>query len=43
MEQEKPQHEPIPLVKSWKQFYMLLLAWLLILIVLMYGFTIYFK
>jgi len=43
MEEEKPQHELIPLVRSWKQFYLLLLAWLFILIVLMYVFTIYFK
>jgi len=43
MEEEKPQQELVPLVRSWNQFYMLLLVWLLLLIVFMYLFTIYFK
>jgi hypothetical protein len=32
-----------PFVKSWKQFYYLLLLWLVLLIVLFYAFTNYFK
>ncbi len=32
-----------PFVKSWKQFYRLLILWLLVLIVLFYLFTTYFE
>lgn len=31
-----------PFVKTWNQFYLLLLVWLLLLMVLFYGFTTYF-
>lgn len=31
-----------PFVKSWGQFYILLIAWLIFLILAFYGFTIYF-
>jgi hypothetical protein len=31
-----------PFVKTWKQFYLMLVAWLLILIAVFYGFTTYF-
>ncbi|MEE1946209.1 hypothetical protein VRU48_13885 [Pedobacter sp. KR3-3] len=32
-----------PFVKTWKQFYVLLAVWLLVLIALFYAFTQYFK
>lgn len=32
-----------PFVKTWKQFYILLAAWLVVLIVLFYAFTKYFE
>lgn len=31
-----------PFVKSWSQFYILLIAWLVFLIIAFYCFTIYF-
>jgi hypothetical protein len=45
MEQGKqPKNNDLPpFVKSWKQFYALLVLWLLVLIVLFYLFTKYFK
>lgn len=32
-----------PFVKTWKQFYILLIAWLAVLILAFYAFTQYFK
>jgi hypothetical protein len=32
-----------PFVKTWRQFYALLLVWLVLLIVFFYAFTQYFK
>lgn len=32
-----------PFVKTWRQFYLLLIAWLIILIVAFYLFTKYFQ
>jgi hypothetical protein len=32
-----------PFVKTWKQFYVLLIIWLLLLILSFYLFTIYFQ
>jgi hypothetical protein len=45
MEQSKePKDNDLPpFVKSWKQFYGLLVLWLIILIVLFYLFTRYFR
>lgn len=37
-EQELP-----PFVRTWRQFYRLLIAWLVLLILLFYAFTVYFK
>ncbi|ACU03593.1 MULTISPECIES: hypothetical protein [Pedobacter] len=37
-EQELP-----PFVKTWKQFYRLLIAWLVFLILIFYAFTKYFE
>jgi len=39
---ENPNELP-PFVKSWKQFYYLLLFWLVLLIALFYAFTKYFQ
>lgn len=40
--EEKEQDLP-PFVKTWKQFYILLIVWLVILIALFYAFTLYFE
>jgi len=42
MEESHPEKDLPPFVKTWKQFYMMLIIWLLMLIALFYGFTIYF-
>jgi hypothetical protein len=39
----KPDQDLPPFVKSWKQFYRLLIGWLVLLILAFYIFTIYFK
>jgi len=42
----KPQptdHDLPPFVKTWKQFYLLLAAWLVFLIIMFYLFTWYFE
>ncbi|WP_372849718.1 hypothetical protein [Pedobacter sp.] len=38
---EKEQDLP-PFVKTWKQFYRLLIGWLILLIIIFYVFTVYF-
>lgn len=43
MEQQKPEQDLPPFVKSWKQFYRLLVGWLLLLILLFFIFTVYFR
>ncbi|WP_379087396.1 hypothetical protein [Pedobacter sp. UC225_65] len=43
MEEQQPEKDLPPFVKSWKQFYGLLIAWLVFLIVLFYAFTKYFE
>lgn len=43
MENRKPVQELPPFVKSWKQFYGLLICWLVLLIVAFYIFTRYFE
>jgi len=43
MKNEQPDQDLPPFVKSWKQFYRLLIAWLVLLILAFYIFTIYFK
>jgi len=43
MEVQKPGRELPPFVKSWKQFYGLLIAWLVFLILIFYIFTRYFE
>ncbi|MCX2482868.1 hypothetical protein [Pedobacter sp. MR2016-24] len=40
---KKPGQELPPFVKSWKQFYVLLIGWLALLIVGFYIFTRYFE
>jgi hypothetical protein len=40
---QKKDPELPPFVKSWGQFYRLLILWLVMLVVLLYLFTIYFK
>lgn len=40
---EKPEQELPPFVKTWKQFYRLLIGWLVFLIVILYAFTRYFE
>lgn len=40
--QERNKELP-PFVKSWKQFYLLLMGWLLLLMIVFYIFTLYFK
>jgi hypothetical protein len=42
MEDHKPTNELPPFVKSWKQFYWMLAAWLFVLIALFYAFTAHF-
>jgi len=38
------EHDELPpFVKTWKQFYCLLVVWLLLLILAFYLFTIYFR
>ena len=36
---KKPDQDPIPFVKTWNQFYILLIIWLVLLIALFYLFT----
>jgi len=43
MEPQKPNRELPPFVKSWKQFYRLLICWLAFLILIFYIFTRYFE
>ena len=43
MKKEQHDHDLPPFVKSWKQFYKLLIGWLVLLILVFYIFTIYFK
>lgn len=48
MEQNKPanqseEQELPPFVKTWKQFYRLLIGWLVLLVLLFYAFTKYFE
>lgn len=43
MEQQKPENDLPPFVKSWKQFYRLLVGWLLLLILLFFIFTVCFR
>nr|WP_198160599.1 hypothetical protein [Pedobacter panaciterrae] len=39
----KPEQELPPFVKTWKQFYRLLIGWLIFLILIFYAFTKYFE
>jgi hypothetical protein len=43
MKSQRPEHDLPPFVKTWKQFYLLLIGWLLFLILTMYIFTRYFE
>lgn len=48
MKAEEPQtdqqeQELLPFVKTWKQFYRLLIGWLVFLIIIFYAFTKYFE
>lgn len=43
MKTQKPNQELPPFVKSWKQFYWLLIGWLAFLIIIFYIFTRYFE
>lgn len=43
MEDKRPDQDLPPFVKSWKQFYRLLIAWLAFLILIFYVFTRYFE
>jgi len=43
MKKEQHDQDLPPFVKSWKQFYRLLVGWLVLLILVFYIFTIYFK
>lgn len=48
MEQDKQTEHPEgqelpPFVKTWKQFYGLLIGWLVLLVLLFYAFTKYFE
>jgi hypothetical protein len=43
MKNEPHDQDLPPFVKSWKQFYRLLIGWLVLLILAFYFFTIYFK
>lgn len=40
---KEEQNELPPFVKTWKQFYILLVVWLVLLIALFYAFTQYFQ
>jgi len=41
---KNPENKELPpFVKSWRQFYLLLVFWLLLLILLFYLFTCYFE
>ena len=40
---KEEQNDLPPFVKTWKQFYVLLVVWLGLLIALFYAFTQYFK
>ena len=39
----KPDQDLLPFVKTWSQFYMLLIAWLIFLIGSFYAFTKFFE
>lgn len=39
----QPEQELPPFVKTWKQFYRLLIGWLVFLILIFYAFTKYFE
>lgn len=39
---EPDKHELPPFIKTWKQFYLLLVVWLAVLILLFYAFTQFF-
>ncbi|TDQ06984.1 hypothetical protein [Pedobacter metabolipauper] len=39
----KPDQDLPPFVKTWKQFYRLLIGWLIFLIIAFYIFTVYFQ
>lgn len=41
--QEEPEQELPPFVKTWRQFYRLLIGWLVFLILVFYAFTKYFQ
>lgn len=43
MEKKETEQELPPFVKSWKQFYRLLVGWLIFLILIFYLFTKYFE
>jgi len=43
MKPQKTNQELPPFVKTWKQFYLLLIGWLAFLIVMFYIFTRYFE
>jgi hypothetical protein len=43
MKIQRPDQDLPPFVKSWKQFYYLLIGWLVFLILIFYIFTWYFK
>lgn len=43
MKKEQQDRDLPPFVKSWKQFYGLLVCWLVLLILVFYLFTNYFK
>lgn len=43
MEQKEPPQDLPPFVKTWKQFYILLICWLAFLILIFYAFTKYFE
>lgn len=43
MKEDQSEKEILPFVKTWKQFYALLIVWLLLLILLFYAFTTYFE
>lgn len=41
---EQPEEQELPpFVKTWKQFYGLLIGWLVLLVLLFYAFTRYFE
>jgi len=42
MDENQHEKDLPPFVKTWTQFYMMLIIWLVMLIVLFYGFTLYF-